>query len=775
MLNLFNSFTVPGVEHVTMYHDDERESVFYMMPTRPRFAVATDGGPLVNILAFARDLSVVADDATKLPAGETEGGIMSLSVELSVEATQQERIRAYIREELWGAGPLLVQRFRPDSNALAFEQIAAPPAVELRYPMWVDGTVKCTLFPATDNLFVRAVEGSQKPSLIGENMASWTLLFGQMGVRLLRDAVENGASPGVVHYDLMYAARFPSLHIQVHGDRTKVYEEIRDRCTVTERYGNNTWTYPQISSLQELSTMITSLQIVTNVNDIKASIPNDPSSAAAAKLEQIALDLVQTIISKEFLQSGFEPGLKLEKLGTDPFAHNPNRPPGEAPRNGNVLWLRDFTQSMTGTLDVTFDANRTSTFPASPNALLFEMLDPQMLKKRTVTGDANTPIFSIPEIPVSVTADFEHDPIAEIHVTCEYEQLDEPTQKTKSLAKTFVFSKGGEKYYFRPTLAFDARGVPKREWSYRSTVHYKASGKKVDTPQTTTTDRALLLGYDRLDFLDVRVQAGAIDWTTVKAVSLHLHRVGATDADDAHIVLTGTHTEDAWLVAAQGGEHRFECTQSFTLVNGQMLKPPMFTTAATRLVVDAPFEDRVEATFVAQGAFPPIKAIVVSTRYVDEANDFHVQGTKTLQATGEYWTWSVQLRDSDTRTFQYKADVLFADGSASEGAWADGEEGTNLVGEVAGKILSIEVSPVLIDFTKWKLVIVELRKGLAEKTFKFVAGEPPGPSGLVWTTPAASADDRTYTAQVTAFPVAGGPKTVVGPVDTTDSVFVVEL
>lgn len=96
MLNLFSKFVVPGVDHVEIYQDDEDLTQFWMVPGKPRLVTADDGLPAISLLAFARDLSLMADTATALPPGETEGGVLSMSLELAVSQADQVKIVEYI-------------------------------------------------------------------------------------------------------------------------------------------------------------------------------------------------------------------------------------------------------------------------------------------------------------------------------------------------------------------------------------------------------------------------------------------------------------------------------------------------------------------------------------------------------------------------------------------------------------------------------------------------------------------------------------------------------
>ena len=774
MLNLFNSFVVPGVDHVTMYHDDERDDVFYMLPTKPRFVRAQDGGPQVNVMAFARDLTLMADTATKLPAGETEGGLVSMSVDLSVPEQDQATIRSYISGTLFGGGRRLITRFA--NRALRFDYALAPRTIELRYPLWVDGSVKLSMFPAGGEFFVKAVEGSEHPSLIGENVASWTVLLGQMGVRLLRESTSLGLSPGVVYYDLTYAARFPSLTVTVDGNCSDIYSEIRDRCTVWEGYGSSTWTYPQISSLQKLRETITKLTIVDNINDIKAGLPGDADAGSVVtQLETMVLTLVQSIITSKFLTPGFTPGLKTEDLGGDPFAHDPNKKAGDPPHTGNVLWLNDFNDSMTGEIHLSIESNRASTFKAYPNALLFEMLEPEMLAKRTVTADLNTPVFNVLEAPVRVTADFTQDPIAQIDVDCVYTQHDDQTGQVKSHHETFNFLTGTETYYFRTVLAKDADGKPKEEWTYSSVVHYKAAANQLKILPRPTTERTLTIGYDRLDCVDVGVSIGAVDWTFVDKVHVHLHHPTSTDPDaDRDLYFDADTPPTSWFVhTGENGRRDYEYTLTFQLADGQKLEQPPQRGTAARLVIDAPFDDRLQATFVPQGSFGEISSIALSVAYDDAAHDYHPRGSHIFTSAGDAWVWTVQLQDTTLRTFHYVVDISYADGSASHAGF-DGAEGTVLVGEVAEKVLQVEVVPSLLDMTRWKLVVVRLHHGAAEKNMQFTAGS--AGQSQIWKVPLEKAADRSYGYRIDAYPVDPGIATTVIRRDgVTDPLLVLEV
>lgn len=74
MLNLLNKFVVPDVDHVDIYQDDEDPLQFWMVPQPVRLMNGPDGEPTLTILAFARDLSLLAGIDKPLPPVRPRAG-----------------------------------------------------------------------------------------------------------------------------------------------------------------------------------------------------------------------------------------------------------------------------------------------------------------------------------------------------------------------------------------------------------------------------------------------------------------------------------------------------------------------------------------------------------------------------------------------------------------------------------------------------------------------------------------------------------------------------
>ncbi|MCW2882161.1 MAG: hypothetical protein JWQ95_6261 [Sphaerisporangium sp.] len=780
MLNLFSKFTVPGVDHVEIFQDDEDELQFWMLPGKPALALAENGEPAISLVVFARDLSLMASEAEQLPAGEREGALLSMTLELRVGQEDQVKILQYIENELFHSGLMPWMQ----GGTVGFRRRAGVRGTpRLSYPTWVDGTVKFTVVPEGGPTFLKAHEGSDKPSLTTTNLASFTVLLGQEGARLLRKSLDDGIFPGTIYYSLSYQARIPNIHISITGNAEDVYNEIKEHTTITEtRDGQVVRSYPQVSSLKELQTKVASLHVVFDKVNFPPMSGQDQAMAdeAAKRLENLVLDIAQGYLKDRFFTPGFTPDLNKDKLGTDPLQNF--KPAGTPVIGGNQLWLKDFTQSMTGTIDFTLDGRVSQPVSVHPSANLFDVVAPEVFRTKISEIDLNDPIFHFLNVPIRVTADFEKDPIHTIQVHVDYRQTDELTGTVVANQRQtpFDFTKGTEVFYFRQKMAKAADGTPKDTFTYSSTINYRASQDAVTTPPVQTRSKSLVIGYDSLSCVQVTCIAGAIPWDVVERADVTLRYPGLSSPSATETIsLTSKKSEGNWFTYTEGNPSReYEYQVTLSLLDGSRMELEPTRSTAGRLVVDAPFDDTLKVTFTPQGAFPPIASIVLSVRYADPAHDYEVDDVHVFESHDTPWLWQVRLRDPDRREYKYKVDVAYADGAASLGEWQTSDDAAKFVGEVTGALLEVEVQPVLLDMSKWRLVLVRLKHidpgtgRVSEKTYQFTQATPL--AGERWTVPLRDAAARQYTYEIQGYGV-DGVKKVIGPIATEGSPLVVEL
>jgi hypothetical protein len=783
MLNIFPSVTVPGVENVTLYHDDSDPNLFYMVSNMPVFKTGVDAKPMLRLLVIGRDFYLFKDKSQDLSTAETELGVFNMTTALEVSQADQDKIRAYLAS--------LRNYPRPyfNNGRVGFQIVSAtanPAQIKLTYPEWTT-PAKVTFSIAgqgAGDTFVKAQTGSDAPSLLTDCTANYQATLGQEGVELLRQALSKGYSAASVWYQVSFVARMPAINISITGDASNVYKDIKNYIQVHETYSgskNGSWSYPAVSDLNQLKTISSSLHIEFDDNDFTQAAGS--GTDIEKQIENFVFTTATNYIQNIFFAAPFSPGVPTAELGTDPLQHNPWKDPNAPPTAANQLWLKNFTQDMEGSFGFSATYNKNFVVTKNPSSTLEGMISKEDYQAAILEADLSVPYFQILDAQVAVTADFANDPIAAIIVHCEYKQTDETTGMVRQHSDDFKFTTGQEQYRFQAFMAKAKDGTPKDEYTYTTQLIYKYSAEPVSNPPVTTNTRELFLGYESLSCVRVSASLGSVPTDTVSRVQVHFEypdpnlKIPSKSQDS---ILSPEHPSDIWFTYTGNNpstEYTYQCT--YFLTNGETIQGDVQRSNSKTCLISAPFEDTLNVTFVPQGQFPPTQQIVVSTAYAD-TNGYRETAGHSFTSLRDTWNWQVRLRDKTKRTFQYKVDTTFIDGSSDTGDWKDGTEGTILVGQLAQKIIEVDVVPSLIDFTKtWKLVIVKLKysdgaNGVdQEQTFQISAQN--ASAQFPWRFPVKDQKNKTYTYEVDAYGIDPTQKKMVGPTSTDNSALVIEL
>ncbi len=783
MLNVFPSFVVPGVENVTIYHDDTNPNQFYVVPDMPAVKTGPDGKPLLRLLVIGRDFYLFKDKTQDLTGTETELGLLTMTTSLEISQADLDKIRAYLAS--------LRNYYRPAfrGGRVTFEIVPAhpdPSQIQLGFPEWTT-PAKVTFSIAgqgAGDTFIKVATGSDAPSLLTDCMATYQATLGQEGVELLRQALTKGYSAASVWYQVSFVARLPAINISITGDASNVYSDIKKYIQVHENYSGDksgSWSYPQVSDLNQLKQISASLHIEYDDSDFTQAAGADTD--IEKQIENFIFTTATNYIQNVFFAAPFSPGVPTAELGTDPLAHNPWKDPNAAPAATNQLWLKNFTQDMEGNFGFSATYNKNIVVTKNPSAMLEGVISKDDYQNSIISADLSVPYFQILDVAIAVTADFVNDPIAAIIVHCEYNQTDDITGDVRQHTDEFEFRTGQEQYRFQAFMAKAKDGTPKDQYSYSTRLVYKFSADPVTNPAVTTNARELFLGYNNLSCVRVSAVLGSVPVDTVSRVQVHFEYPDpnlTVQSKSKDIFLSPDHPSDSWFTFTGNNpspEYTYQCT--YFLSNGETIQSNVQKSTSGTCPISAPFQDTLNVTFVPQGQFPPTQQIVISARYID-GDDYRETAVHSFTSLHDTWNWQVRLRDKSKRAFQYKVDTTFADGSSDTGDWKDGAEGTILAGQLAQKILEVDVVPALIDFSKtWKLVIVKLKytddaNGVDEQqTFQISSQNSSGQ--FPWRFPVKDQKNRTYTYEVDAYGLDPSQTKVVGPTSTDNSALVIQL
>ncbi len=166
------------------------DRVFYI-PVRPSIA-RVGAEPELSFVKFRR--TDVIDDA--------EVGFLSFTSELSVTEDQLEKATEH----------------------LITQGISQPKLVQVP---WIGGKAYLAAAMQEGDGFVEKLLGEVTPDLAASNRAVFSMMLGGQGARLVEALLDiEGVSPLGVRYELEYAGLQPALHVKLHADYKRVYEEL---------------------------------------------------------------------------------------------------------------------------------------------------------------------------------------------------------------------------------------------------------------------------------------------------------------------------------------------------------------------------------------------------------------------------------------------------------------------------------------------------------------------------------------------------------------------
>ncbi len=687
MLSLYGSFMVPDVPDVVIYRDDENPRKFYMLALKPRILRSDPrdpaSRPMIDLVAYTRDHS------KPLPETEDiERGLLQMTVGLEVSVDDQARIRAYLRNRITtevGRG------FRFLGIVL---RLGEP---ELGYaPQFLGGTAVATTFGEELQI---AAQGTCPILSNSVNSASFSYQLTQIGARLIRQTMEEGALPIQVRYEkLMLIARIPAVTIRIRGERREFLEEARRRA-VTRRYMIRHGVFvtrlvwyapPTLTSFRDTHH---SLTIEIDDGDFRDA---DPSDNLTQELEKMALTILQNNILPNFFQSAI-----------------PAEDESDAEK-GRGYWFRETTTD-TGRVDVTISRRDVVQIEHGANAILGPNLT-QAEAAGAITyarlSQPNAPVMRLTVVP---NINFQVDPILEVSVFIDYDEFDEISHRRLRTQKQIRLTRDESARQFTFDLAMEADRAPKAGYRYRTVVHFAGTMATAEHPPNGQwldgTGEVLVISYAQLGQVKVDLILAPMP-PEVASVDVTLTYPDPTARGAVKTIsLSPAAPTGSWLVSVPaGGDIRpYRVARTYRMADGSTLTLPEEENAAEMLTITSPFEARVTTTFVGRGDFDrDVEAIVVTATYADPANDLTERITLTLGSMGRTAEWVVRQVNKAVTAFTYQVRVLRMNGSeittSHEGQLGD----TITVGPSGADALEVLVDAEMVDWGRIGRVMVTL-------------------------------------------------------------------
>jgi len=217
---LYLDAPIGPINGLMFFRDHADDSLFYYANDRPRLA-RNDGLPEFVFLKYKRDItdnpSMSAEDKERLG-----GGFLAFTVDLSVDEDALKAARGRLAAFASGTPKLSPVQYRKGTVRLSITKDVADQA-------------DAPAGTAPGTRFFEQVYGATKPSLIGDNRATFGVVLDHEGATLMEAALRSGISPIGVIYDLEYLGLRPAFDVKIHADYKRIYTHLETQFGIKGR------------------------------------------------------------------------------------------------------------------------------------------------------------------------------------------------------------------------------------------------------------------------------------------------------------------------------------------------------------------------------------------------------------------------------------------------------------------------------------------------------------------------------------------------------------
>jgi hypothetical protein len=279
---LYLDAPIGPIRGLTILRDHADPDLFYYMNDRPRLA-RNDGVPEFVFLKYKRDItdnpSMSAEDKERLG-----GGFLAFTVDLSVDEAVLDDVRRRLAVFAAGTPKLTPVQYRKGTVRLSItKDLASQPDAPA-------GT-------APQSTFFEEVYGATKPSLIGDNRATFGVTLNHEGATAMEAALKSGISPIGVIYDLEYLGLRPAFDVKIHADYKRIYNHLEIEFGLKAGYG-------PISAAVDIGL---AWQKLRDDGSITVQVIKFTDDADLRRQADAAFDWFKTELLRDFFKSSLEP------------------------------------------------------------------------------------------------------------------------------------------------------------------------------------------------------------------------------------------------------------------------------------------------------------------------------------------------------------------------------------------------------------------------------------------------------------------------------------
>ena len=717
------------IEGVTVYPDSDKWWVYYLLPSQPNFRRNSNGDPNFSFFKYRFPVD--------RPDGKVGGGYVLFDVAFVVPPEKMDPITTKVQQQI---------------DQEAARRNTQPKPVEFGTLQYLDGS--CSLIIAgADGALVQKVHNSGKPSLFGENTATFGVELTTEGATFFEQAMQ-GQGPSIgIQYELQTIAKLPPIVAKSHFHAHKFYSFHQTVDTDWRFWGEDS----RDEKIRELATDSESVTM-----DFDWGAVTD--AAVQQQIQQFVMDTTTAAIERKILAE------------IAPVTDDKRELP-----DGIEDMTVDIQSRKISNFSLTFTDKRPVEWTIYPNGPLpsFASLrdkdgNPYQWSDFARTIDLNDPAFRKLRVDVRANADFANLPIHSVEVKLDYAGRQMPNLEPDAPEGEVVLTSPDDLGKF---ATFIENG--NQEYSYSYQVNYTNQQRIYQSETKTTNEGNLTIGIADVGILDVQIAVGDINWNDVTSalVVFTYEDTGVEPIEHQFTLNPNKLNHRITEVIFEPMRQNYQYQVKYFMKDGSEVLSDVMESRAPNLFINDVFSANRTISVNGVGDFNAhIANVFVDLLYDDAANNHHATRSVVLNAGSPMNRWVLPVISATGGELSYSGTVTFKDGSSDVIPRTVAESDTILLPKPADAFLEVMILPDLVDWSAIKLATVKLTHTDPEsgvpniKTFVF---SPAKREMQTWRIPLKNAADTSYSSTITYFMTAGGSQ-VVGPDTSTDQTIVLD-
>lgn len=293
--------------------------------------------------------------------------------------------------------------------------------------------------------------------------------------------------------------------------------------------------------------------------------------------------------------------------------------------------------------------------------------------------DLDHPFFREFAVQASVPIDFAQIGLSSAQIALDY---GDPADAQNHKHGDFVFTPmdtGPKEFRVFMNATHDIDYTVKRQYHFDPQSGWEGDRFSYNIPEERTEDRTLFINpYENIEFLQVTVLPGEVDWEVVSSIEVRLQAQGFGNPEPRKsFILVQDSREQLWRLR---GERPAPVDRKLTYMllhhikDGTVQEEGPFDLTVPILVVNDPFPDALHIEFIPLFDSALTQRVFIEVEYDDVANAYERRERREMPGTQtDPVTLRIALRNKDLRRYRYRL-TFVAGGGFDQRAWIDTSE-----------------------------------------------------------------------------------------------------